>query len=315
MQLTYSEGLMQKSSWMDKICGTSQIRAKQNLLPSFFIIGPPRTGSSWLHEVFQGRTLLPHALKETRFFDLNFHRGLHWYQANYSRKGKPRPMGEVAPTYFASPEARQRISEIVPRARVVCIFRDPVERLFSLYRLKRAYGMIPWNFEEALAHDPEFLETSRYAGHLKAWQQTLGSEQVLAVLYDDLRDHPQSFVDSIADFIGVRRFQLSSAHMRRVFASESMTHPRSYARTHRATAVADWFKGQRLGSVVAAVKRSPLMKLLLGGGTPFGQLPQQVALALYERLRPEVEELESILNRDLSKWKYPYLVATPAQVG
>lgn len=28
-------------------------------LPSFFIIGPPRTGSSWLHEVLAKRAVLP----------------------------------------------------------------------------------------------------------------------------------------------------------------------------------------------------------------------------------------------------------------
>ena len=90
-------------------------------------------------------------------------------------------MGEVAPTYFVSHQARERIAKTIPHAKVVCIFRDPVDRVVSLYRLKRAYGMIPWSFEEAITRDPELLESSKYGANLKAWLHTLGPDQVLAL--------------------------------------------------------------------------------------------------------------------------------------
>src|SRR5882724_7339456 len=47
-----------------------------SVLPSFFVIGPPRTGTSWLHEVLSKRASLSHPTKETRFFDRYFDRGL-----------------------------------------------------------------------------------------------------------------------------------------------------------------------------------------------------------------------------------------------
>ena len=34
-------------------------------------------------------------------------------------------MGEVAPTYFASAAARERIAQTVPEAKIVCVFRNP----------------------------------------------------------------------------------------------------------------------------------------------------------------------------------------------
>jgi sulfotransferase family protein len=105
--------------------------------PSFFILGPPRTGTSWLHEILRGRAILPSSAKETRFFDSHFHRGTDWYRAHYPKTIDGRCIGEVAPTYFASAEARERIAKLFPQARVVCIFRNPVERVLSLYRVKR----------------------------------------------------------------------------------------------------------------------------------------------------------------------------------
>src|SRR5690242_7096592 len=159
---------------------TQPVASCAPLLPSFFLIGPPRTGTSWLHSILSEHTVLPRLTKETRFFDNHFHRGVHWYRAHFPAGNTGKPMGEVAPTYFASHEARERIAGLLPHARVICTFRDPVERVISLYRLKRAYGMIPWSFEQALVCDPELTESGRYATHLKAWQCCLGRDQVLA---------------------------------------------------------------------------------------------------------------------------------------
>jgi Sulfotransferase domain len=272
-------------------------------LPSFFIIGPPRTGTSWLYEVLRQQITLPSPLKETRFFDEHFHRGLKWYQGHYQHVSAKRRVGEIAPTYFASTAASERIAQIIPQAKIVCVFRNPVERVLSLYRLKRAYGLIPWTFELAIARDPELMESSKYASNLKAWQHAIGKDNVLATIYDDLRDGPQSYIDRLADFIDIPRFALTDEQLRRVHDSDSLTLPRSYYRTRSATLVADWFKARRLGRIVAAFHRSPLRKLVLGGGRPFAKVSHDTAARLYDTFRPEVEQLERMLNRDLSAWK------------
>ena len=273
------------------------------VLPSFFVVGPPRTGSSWLHEVLTPHTHLPSPSKETRFFDTHFHRGLKWYMAHYAKAGQSRRRGEVAPTYFASPAARERMAQTVPEAKIVCVFRSPVERIVSLYRLKRAYGLIPWGFTEAIEHDPELMASSKYATTLKLWQRSFGANNVMACIYDDLRASPQAFVDGVVDFIGVPRFALAEWQYGFVHDSEKMTDPRSYYRTRSATMVADWFKARRLDRVVSAFKRSRLRKLVLGGGPPFPKLPAEMLQRLNEKLQPEVEQLEEMLQRDLSAWK------------
>jgi hypothetical protein len=292
--------------------GAARLSTDVQPLPSFFLVGPPRTGTTWLHSVLAEHTTLP-VTKETRFFDLHFHRGLDWYRAHFRVADRDRKLGEIAPTYFASAAARERMARELPSARIVCIFRDPVDRVVSLYRLKRAYGMIPWDFEEALIRDPELIESGRYASHLKAWQQSFGCNQVLPTLYDDLREQPAAYVDALADFIGIPRFELTPSQMRHVHASEFMTEPRNYLRTRSATFMADWFKARRLHRIVAAVKTSPLINLFLGGGPAFAEISRELLMSVYELFRPEVEELETLLNRDLSAWKANqcFLAAVP----
>jgi hypothetical protein len=279
--------------------------ADQPRLPSFFVVGPPRTGSTWLHELLSRHVVLPSPSKETRFFDTHYQRGLKWYLAHFQATESGRRMGEVAPTYFASSQARERIALMVPEAKILCVFRHPVERLLSLYRLKRAYGMIRWTLEEAVEHDPELLETSNYAGNLRLWHRSFGNENVWAGTYDDLQRDSQSFMNSLTDFIGIPRFAIALDGGGRVHDSECMTCPRSYYRTRAALIMADLFKAWRLNRVVVALKSSPLRRFVLGGGAAFPQPKPEVLAWLHEKLEPEVEALEDLLQRNLSAWKGP----------
>lgn len=272
-------------------------------LPSFFVLGPPRTGTSWLHHVLQRHANLPSPTKETRFFDSHFHRGLPWYLAHFPAASAELPRGEIAPTYFASVEARDRIAHAIPGAKLIFIFRNPIERLVSLYRTKRAYGLLPWTLEEALQRDPELLDSARYATFLRRWQAAFPEPQLLITLYDDLRDSPQTYLDRVFEFMEVPGGRLTPAELARKHASERLTQPRSFLLTRTATAFADWCKAHRMDNLVASVRDSRLIRLFLGGGAPFPELPLSTIDRLSQLLLPEVEALQQMTGRDLSMWK------------
>src|SRR5258706_244878 len=241
--------------------------------------------------------------KETRLFDVHFHRGVNWYRRHYVNSGIAGPMGEIAPTYFASAKACHRIQSLVPAAKIVCVFRDPVERIVSLYRLKRAYGMIPWSFEDAILRDSELMESSRYATYLKIWQQAFGKDRVYTAFFDDLRTDPQGFVNVLADFISIPRFSLTAPELTSLHTSSTMTHPRSYRRPRHANQLADWLKARQLGRIVKVVRTSPLGKLFLGGGQAFA-MPSPESLQVVHELFPnEIDKLEISSVRNLSACK------------
>lgn len=270
--------------------------------PSFLVVGPPRTGTSWLHSVLKPYTTLPSPSKETRFFDLHFHRGFEWYGSHFPRRRKG-PTGEIAPTYFASAHARQRIAQTLPNAKIVFIFRHPLERVVSLYRLKLAYGMIRCSFAEALRNDPEFIHSGLYFSQLNEWRKLFPDRQLLVAIYDDLVNDPQAFANSIAAFIGAPGISLSPSQLKRVYSSERMTRPRSYLATRAATAFADWCKSRRLDRVVASVRESALIHLFLGGGKSFPTVSPATLDELATIFQPEVEAIESQLGRNLENWK------------
>jgi hypothetical protein len=272
-------------------------------LPTFFIIGPPRTGTSWLQSVLSQCAWLSHPTKETRFFDKNYDRGLDWYASHFKQAVGERAVGEIAPTYFASANARERIARLIPTAKIVCTFRNPVDRVLSLYRLKRAYGWTSCTFQDALTTDPELMESSRYADHLQGWLQVFGSSQVMPMVYDDMQAHPQTYLDTLVDFVGAKKIKLQPGPLHRVLGSDSMTQPRNYYWTRGALWLAEWSKRRGLDGVVASAKRLGATRLFIGGGSAFPDLSMSERHRLRELFRPEVDKLEEILNRDLSAWK------------
>lgn len=271
-------------------------------LPTFFVVGPPRTGTTWLHHVLQHHVNLPMPTKETRFFDRHFHRGLKWYGNHFPAIQYERPTGEIAPTYFASPEACERIASTIPSAKIIFIFRDPVQRVVSHYRVKRAYGLVPWSFEQALERDPELLDSGRYATCLQRWQAAFPQDQLLVTLYEDLRDAPQAYMDRLFAFLGMPAGK-EMPKLKHIHGSERMTQPRNYILTRTATALADWCKGRNLDRLVAAVRESQLIRLFLGGGAPFPEISSATRQAIAKVFRPEVEQLQRLIARDLSVWK------------
>jgi hypothetical protein len=272
-------------------------------LPRFLIVGPPRTGTSWLHAVLREHANLPSPTKETRFFDLHFEKGINWYLCHYPKAIEGHPRGEIAPTYFGSSRARERIAQLIPDVKLAFIFRNPVDRLISLYRLKRAYGMHNWTLEEALARDPEMIESSLYAKNLRLWQASFPAEQLSINLFDDLNTDPQGFVDRLTGFLGIRNFKLTDPQLNQVFSTKKMTEPRSYLATRAGTRISDWCKARRLDSIVARVRESGLLRLFIGGGAGFTQVPESILRKIWLNSLTQTEELEGLLGRDLSDWK------------
>lgn len=277
----------------------------ERFLPSFLVVGPPRTGTSWLHEVLTGNANLPRPTKETRFFDLHFDRGLEWYRSHFRGWRHERVTGEVAPTYFASELARERIAQTLPEVKLVFIFRQPVERIVSLYRLKSAYGMVRGSLEKVLERDPELLESSRYASLLERWQQSFPAHNLSVHFYEDLKHDPQGFVDEVTTFLQMPRISVADARsgLQKAHSSVEMSAPRSYLATRAATATADWLKAFQLDDVVRSVRESRWGRLLVTGGPPFQEVAGPTLQRISELVRPEVERLEAMVERDLSGWK------------
>ncbi|MFZ1887764.1 MAG: sulfotransferase [Candidatus Binataceae bacterium] len=272
-------------------------------LPDFIGVGPPRTATTWLYEVLQGRVGFSNFRKETDFFTRFYGRGFDWYLQYFAACPPRLPMGELSPMYFASHDARGRIHQAIPSCKIICTFRDPVERAWSHWRLLVRNLWTRLEFEQAATQLRDIRESSRYGHYTAEWIASFGRENVLLMFYEDLQRDPQGFVDQFCAFVGAPKFSLSdsaAAHSRVHSVPSRPRHPR-VARNVRD--VRAWLNDHRMHRAAAMVRKSPLWSYCFEGGEPFARPTPEVDARVRAILRPEVEQLEQISGRDLSAWK------------
>jgi Sulfotransferase family len=207
------------------------------LLPDFFIAGPQRTGTTWLHanlrlhpEIFLSEP------KELYYFsrlktpaDPKFQSAdLSWYlsffrerpalwaykQASsllrHRRLYTPKIRGEATASYAALD--RDVIAEVAllnPEIRIVMMVRDPVERAWSHAKkdLARNRGRpleeVTDDELRGFFRDPYQVRCAQYAANLKNWAAHLPREQILVERFDDVAARPEGLLVEVMKFLGV----------------------------------------------------------------------------------------------------------------
>src|SRR5690606_30424745 len=100
----------------------------------FIGIGASKSASSWVYQCLSEHpSICASRRKEIRFFDNihNFKKGLVWYFSFFPEKKEGQLMGEFSPMYIELTQTAKRIKELFPDVKMIAIFRNPVERIYS----------------------------------------------------------------------------------------------------------------------------------------------------------------------------------------
>jgi hypothetical protein len=154
--------------------------------------------------------------------------------------------GESTPFYLYDRDAQRRISELIPRVKMIVILRDPVERANSNWTHLWSAGLEPiGDFVRACAEEDaraaagwapfwHYTRLGRYAEQLEHLFLRFPREQVCILRYRALLDTPALALDDICEFLGVHRGIIARVPRENVTAqpSGSLTH-RAVARLAR----------------------------------------------------------------------------------
>jgi hypothetical protein len=196
-------------------------------LPDFLILGAQKAGTTALYAYLRWHPQITGpSFKEVSFFDRHYVRGERWYRAHLPirRSGL---VGEASPSYLFHPLAPERVAGMLPRARLIALLRNPIDRAFSHYQHEVALGREPRSFEDALVAEDERLRgeeerivadpayfshawwnytyaaRGRYAEQLERWFATFPPEQLLVLLTDDLAGDTAGTYRRVLEFLGV----------------------------------------------------------------------------------------------------------------
>ncbi|HEX3706225.1 MAG TPA: sulfotransferase [Mycobacteriales bacterium] len=178
-------------------------------LPTFFLVGAQKSGTSTLHRVLQ---LHPDAFlcdpKEPHYFSdpAQAAKGEEWYRSLFAEAGDARAVGEASTTYAMYPHYSgvvDRVVDAVPAARLIYLVREPLARMRSAYLHGLAWGSETRPIGQALREDPRYLQTSCYALQLEQWLRRVPRERVLLLSLDELQDQPGDVLARTAGFLDI----------------------------------------------------------------------------------------------------------------
>lgn len=232
--------------------------------PDFLIIGPQRTGTTWLHAHLRSHPeIFLSEPKELYFFSslktrdpkrfvsddlswyLQFFRDPLWRWAvktgaslwKHHRFYRPRVRGEATASYAAiDPDVIADITALNPELKAILMIRNPVERAWShakkdlLRNRRRHFDGVQEEEFRAFFHDPYQRRCSRYVEHHDNWSAHLRPGHLFVGRFDDIATRPEGLLLDVLRFLGVRpdRRYIDASVRSPVNATESKEIPARY---------------------------------------------------------------------------------------
>ena len=177
-------------------------------LPDFIIIGAMKSATSTLHNQLSAQSdIFMSTPKEPNFFsdDGIYSRGLSWYTGLFSGASAKDICGESSTHYTKLPDypdTIQRLKAAIPRPKLIYVMRHPIERLISHYMHQWSEGVISCDINQAIDRYPELINYSCYGMQISPYLQEFGSEAVLPLFFDDLKNNKDKALNRVGEFIG-----------------------------------------------------------------------------------------------------------------
>lgn len=191
-------------------------------LPDFLIIGAQKSGTTWLKEQLRAHSevYMPH--EEVHYFDRVDHYlyGPEWYAQHFDQAADRHLVGEKTPEYLYLseradiPEGPRRVHDLLPNARLIVVFRDPVVRALSaVNHLINKHHIAPIHSVDSLLVGRKrrllpwpVIEMGMYHRQLVPFLELYGPEAVLTLFYeDDVVAEPEATLHRVCDFLGIGR--------------------------------------------------------------------------------------------------------------
>lgn len=209
--------------------------ASSRPLPDFIIIGAQKAGTTSLFKYLSRHPVLQPSIttKELHYFDSNYTKGELWYRSNFPLRRAGKLYYEASPSYLLHPCVPERMAEMVPKAKLIILLRNPVERAYSSYQHQVRAGRETLSFEDAVAceaqriggdmqkilDDPSFagktfrrfsyVERGKYIAQIRRWHKFFPRENVLVLESETFWSGPQESLAKIYSFLGVEPMRLA----------------------------------------------------------------------------------------------------------
>jgi hypothetical protein len=308
-------------------------------LPNFMVVGAAKAGTTSIYQYLsQHPEVYLSPIKETNYFakdipldkirkdyykggeldveayvDTDLSEQIHiafvsqWehYIKLYKNVRGEKAIGEISNSYLYSQVAAREIHAVDPGMKIIMILRDPIKRAFSHYKMTLRVGLVKDSFYEEVQRDYAarekgfrvshlYVEMGQYAAQVKRYLDTFPREQVRIYLFDDLKADAASVIDDMLRFLGVDPSQQVDTS----FQANQASVPKNVQLVHflRKTGI------RKLAKKISPRFVGEAAKKVIYKDKDDLELTQRDRDFLRPLFEQDIQELERILERDLSHW-------------
>ena len=206
--------------------------------PNFFIIGAQKAGTTSLYfQLHEHDQIYMSPIKEPKYFSLlekdyrfngpGDHTGIQensvddWdeYLGLFKQSKDETAIGEASTWYLYDPLVPRRINQVFPRAKLIAVLRNPVDRAFSAFlHLVRERRESCQDFECGLNKEEQriannysplwhYKSVGFYYQQLERYYALFPENQILVIIYEQYRDNPRKSLEKITEFLEVEPFK------------------------------------------------------------------------------------------------------------
>lgn len=316
-------------------------------LPDFLIAGAGKSGTTSLyHYLNQHPQVFMPVIKEPHFFAYSgspprlapaarvLHREIIWRFADYVRLFAParagQVLGEASTSYLALHERSiKNMKKYVPGWRdlkIIITLRNPVERAFSEYLMRKMFGIETLAFEDAIdkthstSQESDFVSRGFYHAGVGAYMENF--PHVRVYLFEDLKTDAVGVVKDLFGFLGVDRRKVERRKEKRERREKRKEMRKGERRTAEHLSLKHNPSGDPksrflnkllmtpdiissripLVKLIPLAKRAAVMERLRRSNLRKTEMAEGTRRYLRDLYREDILKLQELIGRDLSAW-------------
>ena len=220
-----------------------ELTSFMRLRPTYLIIGTQKGGTTSLYNYLINHPKIYPALhKEIHYFDLYFKKPIHWYIAHFPidsnkiniscNENRFKITGEATPYYLFHPLVPQRVAEIFPEMKLICMLRNPIDRAYSHFNHNKRKGREKRDFQKAIHMEMEsmpeitekilkkylyysyehrhysYLTRGIYIDQLNRWFMKFEKKNILIIKSEDFFNNTIEVMNKIFLFLGIDKYHI-----------------------------------------------------------------------------------------------------------
>jgi hypothetical protein len=297
------------------------------MLPNFVIIGAQKSASTFMQICLNDHPDIYLPEGETSFFESpDYEQSEIRELEGIFDKRNEKCLGIKRPNYIGKPEVPERITSLLPNAKLIAVLRNPIDRAISAYYHNINYGFVPpldveigmrklvseAFFSDKYKRASEIIEFGYYYKYLSKYDHFKKNNQLLVFLHEDILLKPLDAVQQAYVFLGVsptfipkslklkpQKVLYNLPRLKFLSARNRFLYAYNPDRT-RLVAKKMTFLDEIMAGAITWVDREILSRYMVNVKPKVSSELQNI---LYEKYASDIDSLENFISRDLSGWR------------